>query len=180
MLNDRSGGEHPAAGGQYQAVQVRNRSAHSGHSVGGGKLQFQRTLWCVMESPPEKALAYVRSLTALAERLARQNIVVRRLHCDWAAFGSWTVEASSGDGEARRSSAIQRRAFSEPGADVFRVIWDGKDRQLDMASTPTTVISMLNQWRGIEARSCDSCEAAIVLAYEWLTDRLASSPHNLV
>jgi hypothetical protein len=33
-------------------------------------------------------------------------------------------------------------------ADVFRVIWDGKDRQLNMASTPTTVISMLNRWPG--------------------------------
>jgi hypothetical protein len=128
-----------------------------------------------MDSPVEKALAYVRSLAALAERLAKQDIVVRRLHCDWAAFGSWTVEASSGDDEAKRSSAIQRRAFSESGAEVFRVSWDGKDRQLDMASTPTTVISMLNQWRGIEARSCDSYEAAIILAYEWLTDRVASS-----
>lgn len=127
-----------------------------------------------MDSPAEKALAYVRSLTAFAERLARQDIVVRRLHCDWAAFGSWTVEASNGNDEARSSSAIKRRAFSEPGAVVFRVIWDGKDRHLDMASTPTTVISMLNQWRGIEAQSCDSHEGALVLAYEWLTERLAS------
>jgi hypothetical protein len=128
-----------------------------------------------MDGPAEKAVAYVRSLAALAERLSKQDIVVRRLHRDWAAFGSWTVEASSGDGEANRSSAIQSRAFSGPGAEVFRVIWDGKDRQLDMASTPTTVISMLNQWRGIESRFCDSHEAAIILAYEWFTACLASS-----
>jgi hypothetical protein len=34
---------------------------------------------------------------------------------------------------------------------------------------------MLNQWRGIEARACDSHEGALVLAYESLTERLASS-----
>jgi hypothetical protein len=129
-----------------------------------------------MDNPVERALAYVRSLAALAERLARHDIVVRRLHCDWSSFGSWTIEASSGGGEAKRSLAIQRRAFSEPGAEVFRVIWDGKDHHVAMASTPTTVISMLNQWRGLEARSCDSHEGALVLAYEWLTDRLGSSP----
>ena len=100
---------------------------------------------------------------------------MRRLHCDWAAFGSWTIEASSGDGETKRRTAIQQRAFSAPAADVFCVSWDGKDRQLGMASTPTNAISMLNQWRELEARSCDSYEGAIVLAYEWLTDRLASS-----
>jgi len=128
-----------------------------------------------MDNPVERALAYVRSLAALAERLAKHDIVVRRLHCDWSSFGSWTVEASSGDGEAKRSSAIQRRAFSEPGAEVFRVIWDGKDYQLAMASTPTTVISMLNQWRELEVRSCDSHEGARVLAHEWLSDRLGPS-----
>jgi hypothetical protein len=128
-----------------------------------------------MDSPVESALAYIRSLAALAERLAKHDIVVRRLHCDWSSFGSWTIEASSGDGEAKRSSAIQRRAFSEPGPEVFRLIWDGKDHQVAMASTPTTVVSMLNQWRGLEARSSDSHQGALVLAYEWLTDRLGSS-----
>ena len=128
-----------------------------------------------MDNPVERALAYVRSLTALAEQLAKHDIVVRRLHCDWSSFGSWSVEASSGDGEAKRSSAIQRRAFSEPGTEVFRVTWDGKDHQAALAATPTTVISMLNQWRGLETRPCDSHEGALILAYEWLTDRLGSS-----
>jgi hypothetical protein len=127
-----------------------------------------------MDSPVEGALAYVRSLAALAEQLAKHDIVVRRLHCDWSSFGSWIVEAASGDGEAKRSLAIQRRAYSEPGAEVFRVTWDGKDHQVAMASTPTTVISMLNQWRVLEERACDSHDGALVLAHKWLSDRLGS------
>jgi hypothetical protein len=128
-----------------------------------------------MDRPVERALAYVRSLAALAEHLAKRDIVVRRLHCDWSSFGSWVVEAASGDGEAARSLAIQRHAFSEPGAEVLRVTWDGKDHQVALASTPTTVISMLNRWRVLEERRCDSHEGALVLAQEWLTDRLGSS-----
>jgi hypothetical protein len=60
-----------------------------------------------MDSPVERALAYVRSLAALTEQLAKHDIMVRRLHCDWSSFGSWIVEAASGDGESMRSLAIQ-------------------------------------------------------------------------
>lgn len=125
-----------------------------------------------MNVPIDRALAYVRSLAAMVERLAGRDIVVRRLHCDWAAFGSWTVEASSSPGELRRSAAIDQRAFNEPGPDVFRVIWDGKDHELTMASTPTTVITMLNQWRQLDSRPCVSHEDALDLAEAWLIDQI--------
>jgi hypothetical protein len=46
----------------------------------------------------------------------------------------------------------------------------GKDHQVAMASTPTTVISMLNQWRVLEERACDSHDGALVLAHKWLSD----------
>jgi hypothetical protein len=129
-----------------------------------------------MDSPVEHALDFVRKFAALAERLAKRAIVVRSLHCDWSAFGSWTIEASGGDAETKRSAAIQRHAYAEAGPEVFRVIWDGKERELSIASTPTEVTVMLNQWRHLEARSCDSTDAALESAEEWLCDRLGSSP----
>jgi len=46
-----------------------------------------------MDNPVERALAYLRSLAALAERLAKDNIVVRRLHCDWSSL----IEGSAAD-----------------------------------------------------------------------------------
>lgn len=102
-----------------------------------------------MDKPVAHALDFVRNFAALAERLAQRNIAVRCLHYDWSAFGSWTVDASRGDAEAKRSSAVQRHAFSEAGPEVCRVEWDGKDRQLSMRSTPTqaTVMMTLTQLR---------------------------------
>ena len=127
-----------------------------------------------MDDPVVHALDFVRNFGALAERLAKRNVVVRRLHCDWSGFGSWTVDASRGDAEAKRSSAIHRHAFNEAGPEVCRVEWDGKDRQLYMGSTPTEASVMLNQWRHLEPQSCNSYEAALALAEEWLCDRLGS------
>jgi hypothetical protein len=112
-----------------------------------------------MDDPVAHALEFVRNFAELAERLAKRNIVVRRLRCDWSGFGSWTVEASSGDAESKRSSAIHRHAFNEAGPEVCRVIWDGEDRQLSMGSTPTQVSVMINQWRNLEPQSCNSSEA---------------------
>jgi hypothetical protein len=99
-----------------------------------------------MDDPVAHALDLVRNFGALAQPLAKRNIVVRHLDCDWSGFGSWTVEASRGDAEAKRSSAIRRHAFSEAGPEVCRVMWDGKDRLLSVGSTPTMVSVMLNQW----------------------------------
>jgi hypothetical protein len=127
-----------------------------------------------MDDPVAHALGFVRNLAALAERLATRNIVVRSLHCDWSAFGSWTLDASRGDAEAKRSPAIRLHAFDETGPEVCRAIWDGKERQLSMGSTPSKVSVMVNQWRYIEPQSCDSYEHALTLAENWLYSRLGS------
>jgi hypothetical protein len=127
-----------------------------------------------MNNPVEHALGFVRGFAVLAERLAGRDIVVRNLHCNWSAFGSWTVEASSGDGERKRSSAIRRHELNEPGPEVLRVTWDGRERQLSMDATPTGVSTMSNRWRHLDTHSCDSAEAALALAEEWLCSRLGS------
>src|SRR5215470_1128264 len=120
----------------------------------------------------ESAREFVRSLTALTEKLAHHDIVVRRLNCDWSSFGSWIVEVASGAGEDKRGEAILAGAYDEPGPDVFRVTWDGRDRRLSMDSTATEAVTMLNKWRALDDENCDSHEAALVLAEEWLRERL--------
>ena len=128
-----------------------------------------------MEDSGTMSLGFVHSLVALADRLAERHIVLNRLHCDWSVFGNWSIEVTSADAQARLSSAIERRAFDEPGPEVFRVTWDARDGWLSLASTPTGIVSMLNQWRELESRSCDSSEVALSLAYEWLSGRVGSS-----
>jgi hypothetical protein len=128
-----------------------------------------------MNTPAELAIVYVRRFADLAERLAKQNIVVRKLDCDWQSFGSFVVDASDGDEEAKRALAVQRKAFAEPGPDVYRLSWDGKDRLLSAGSMRTTASTMIDPRRALDSRPCDSYEDAIRVAYEWLTDRLGSS-----
>lgn len=128
-----------------------------------------------MNTPVERAIVYVRRFADLAERLAKQNIVVRKLDCDWQSFGSFIVDASDGDEEAKRALAVQRGAFGEPGPDVYRLSWDGKDRLLSAGSMRTTASTMIGPRRALDSRPCDSYEDAIRVAYEWLTDRLGSS-----
>ena len=128
-----------------------------------------------MNTPVELAIAYVRRFADLAERLAKQNIVVRRLDCNWQAFGSFIVDASDGDEEAKRALAVQRGAFAEPGPDVYHLSWDGKDRLLSAGSMRTTASTMIGPMRALDGRPCDSYEDAISLTYEWLIERLGSS-----
>jgi hypothetical protein len=75
-----------------------------------------------MDDPVTHALGFVRNFAAFAERLATRNIAVRSQHCDWSAFGSWTLDASRGDAEAKRSAAIRLHAFNETAPDVC--LWD--------------------------------------------------------
>jgi len=46
------------------------------------------------------------------------------------------------------------------------VTCDARDRRLSLRSTPTGVISMLNQWQELDARSCESHEVALFVAQE--------------
>ena len=126
-------------------------------------------------NPVESAVAYVRRFADLAERLAKQNIVVRRIDCSWGSFGSFIVEATDGDEETKRVSAIRRGAYSESGPDIYRALWDGKERELLFESMRSTATTVFGPSRAIESRSPTSYVEAIESAYEWLADRIGSS-----
>ena len=127
-----------------------------------------------MTEATENALTFVKTLAALAERLAHRDIVVRRLDCDWSGSGSWALELSGGVAENERLNAIRRQALDQPGPEVFSVTWDGRERYLELRSTPTGLLSRLNTWKQLDARAAESHEAAVTLAEEWLAARLGS------
>jgi hypothetical protein len=126
-------------------------------------------------NPVEDAVAYIRLFADLAERLAKQNIVVRRIDCSWGSFGSFIVEVTDGDEETKRASAIRRGAYSESGPDIYRALWDGKERDLAFGSMRSTATSIIGPSRAIESRSPTSHVEAIESAYEWFADRIGSS-----
>src|SRR5713226_1248833 len=98
-----------------------------------------------MKRVSDSASDFVRVFAELAERLAARDIVVGRLQCDWAIFGSWVLHATNGAQEQRRSDAIRRGEYSGAGPDVFRVTWDGQDRMLSIDSSPSMVLSAVNK-----------------------------------
>jgi hypothetical protein len=126
-------------------------------------------------NPVEDAVAYIRRFADLAERLAKKNIVVRRIDCSWGSFGSFIVEVTDGDEETKRASAIQRGAYSESGPDIYRALWDGKERDLTFGSMRSTATTIFGPSRAIESRSPTSYIEAIESAFEWLADRIGSS-----
>jgi hypothetical protein len=63
------------------------------------------------------ATAFLRDFVEASERLADHGIVILRLHTDWAAFGSWVLEAQRAGGR---------------GA-VVRATWDGRDGALEVS-----------------------------------------------
>ena len=59
---------------------------------------------------------FLRPFMEAAQRLADHGIVIHRLHTDWAAFGSWLLEA-------------QRVG---PHGRLVRGTWDGRDGALEI------------------------------------------------
>ena len=127
-----------------------------------------------MTEATESARTFVKTLAALAERLADRDIVIRRLDCDWSGSGSWALEVSRGVAETERLNAIRREALAEAGPEVFSVTWDSRERYLELRSTPTGLLTKLNTWKQLDARAAESHEAAVTLAEEWLAARLGS------
>jgi hypothetical protein len=120
----------------------------------------------------EHAIDFLRALTGLAERLAARDVVVGELRSHWSAFGSWELHATSGVQEERRADALRRGAYREPGPDVLRVTWDGRDRTLRVQLSPTTATAMLNKWESKVEQRLESFEQAIRFAEEYVARSL--------
>ena len=115
-----------------------------------------------MQHAAQNAANFNRSLWQVAERLSEREVVVSKLHADWSSFGSWHMEVQRGPEADRYHKDI---AGPDPmqamGPEVFRFIWDGKDRYLMVHASPTRALSAPNEWRKEEAKFCESFEEAL-------------------
>src|ERR1051326_6055398 len=91
-----------------------------------------------MTKSSESAINFIRQLAALAERLAKKNIVVAQLSTDWSGFGSWQLSAQIGKDADDYGKAILKGKFGTLGPKVVSFSWDGRDQNLNVktASTP--------------------------------------------
>jgi hypothetical protein len=100
-----------------------------------------------MSRSAEAARRFVRRLSELADRLAERDAVLASLHCDWASFGSWTLEVQKGPAADTYGDALLREQWDTPGPDVLRVSWDGRDRLLTIERAPTPPLSSPGPWK---------------------------------
>lgn len=103
----------------------------------------------------------MRLSSALAGRLAEPDVVVASLHCDWASFGSWTLQVQKGPAADAYADALRAERWDTPGPDVLRIEWDGRERFITIASAPTPPLLSPGPWTRQDDRAFDNREAAI-------------------
>ena len=123
----------------------------------------------------ESAAEFVGQLARLAERLAARGLVVGRLHCDWASFGSWSLEVQQGEAADRYGEALRKEQWDTCGPEVVSFAWDGRERILTVETAPTPPLSAPNQWERQVHQVLDSRQAALTFVEEYLA-RWATGP----
>ena len=66
--------------------------------------------------------------------------------------------------------ALLAKKWDTWGPEVVRITWDGHERLLTAATSPTPPLSAPNQWKTVVDRTFDSREEAIMFAEEFLVD----------
>ena len=123
-----------------------------------------------MTRSSEDAARFVHGLTSLAERLSSRDLVVSRLHCDWASFGSWNLEVQQGTAADAYGDALLASKWDTPGPEVVRITCDGREKQLVLATSPTPPLSAPNQWRIVAEEAFRNQDEAIACAERFLDD----------
>src|SRR3954469_10659899 len=100
-----------------------------------------------MSASPESAAAFIRSLIALADRMAALDLAVSSLRCEWGAFGSWSMEVQEGKAADVYGEALRKQAFDVSGPNVVRVTWDGREGNLTIHTAPTEPLSSPGPWK---------------------------------
>jgi len=122
--------------------------------------------------PAKAALAFVQLLAAASEKLAQRGVVTRSLRCDWASFGSWMMEASNESKELARWEAFRKKDFGAPGPEVLRVVWDGKERLLEVSASPSGALTGPSRFVKESSGSFANMQAALSFAEDYLVKRL--------
>jgi hypothetical protein len=121
-----------------------------------------------MPQSAQEAKRFVERLWELTARLAARDIVVASLHCDWGSFGSWTLEAQTGQAADRYDEALLAKQWGTPGPDVLRAGWDGKEGLLIIESAPTPPLSSPGPWTPEVDEFFSDSEAALRFVEDYL------------
>jgi hypothetical protein len=111
----------------------------------------------------------VRQLSVLADRLAERGAVVASLHCDWASFGSWTLEVQRGPAADTYGDALLTEQWDTPGPEVLRFAWDGRERLLTIERAPTPPLSSPGPWQRGMDMAFEGPEAAMRFVEEHIS-----------
>jgi ATP-dependent Clp protease ATP-binding subunit ClpA len=121
-------------------------------------------------SPHDSARAFLRELFDLAERLSDAGLVIASLHCDWASFGSWTLQAQRAEAAEAYDDALRGGRTDVAGPEVIEVAWDGKEQLLTFETAPTPPLSAPGPWRQVATEGCADRPASIRFAEDYLRD----------
>ena len=110
----------------------------------------------------ESAAQFNREVAELAIRLADHDIVVSRLHADWALFGSWTLWLEAGPArDAYDKTVLRGQRHPTPGPQVLRFSWDGREGYLGIATAPTPRLEDPREWTGEPAHRFSGMDEAL-------------------
>ena len=56
------------------------------------------------------------------------------------------------------------------GPEVVRIVWDGRDKQLVIATSPTPPLSAPNQWHTVKEEAFDDRKAALTFSEQYLAE----------
>src|SRR5262245_7509743 len=114
-----------------------------------------------MSTSAEHANRFLQELAALASRLADRNVVISRLQCEWAHFGSWVLEAQKGAVADAYGEALLAEKWDTSGPEVLRVSWDGRERFLTIQKGLTAPLSNPVDWTLQTEQAFEDASAAI-------------------
>lgn len=121
-----------------------------------------------MSASSESAGSFVRSLMALAERMAARDLAVSSLRCEWGHMGSWILEVQDGKAADAYGQALLKQNFDVPGPNVTRFTWDGREQNLTIQTAPTEPLSSPGPWKVAKTSGFPSSEAAVQFVERYL------------
>jgi hypothetical protein len=116
----------------------------------------------------EAAIAFLNTLTSLAQRLAKRDVVVSQLECYLASFGGWTFQVQRGPEADAFGAALLRREYDVDGPEVVRFAWDGKEKLLFVSRAQTKALSRPGPWKRVVERSFEGTEQAFAFAEDYV------------
>jgi hypothetical protein len=117
---------------------------------------------------------FLEEVVALAQRLTQQGIVIRSRTSAWRHFGSWDIEASSGEAEDRIATAYRAGDESGTAILVVRIIRDGKDNTLEVRLARATATTFAGSEHAL-SKTFESRAEAMIAAEAAVLEQLARS-----